>query len=88
MNQYNTSQRRGRAHEGCKLQGASPGGKENSEAQSNANTTALARASRPCTFPTTGKVGQDFGYLTQRVDSLEKTLMLGGLRAGEGDDRG
>ena len=32
---------------------------------------------------------QYFGYLMQRVDSLEKTLMLGGLRAGgEGDDRG
>ena len=28
-----------------------------------------------------------FGYLIQRVDSLEKTLMLG-LKAGEGDDRG
>ena len=32
---------------------------------------------------------QYFGHLMQRVDSLEKTLMLGGLRAGgEGDDRG
>ena len=35
---------------------------------------------------------QYFGYLIQRADSLEKTLMLGGgqtLRAGgEGDDRG
>ena len=29
-----------------------------------------------------------FGHLMQRVDSLEKTLMLGGLGAGgEGDDR-
>ena len=32
---------------------------------------------------------QDFGHLMQRVDSLEKTLMLGGIEArGEGDDRG
>ena len=32
---------------------------------------------------------QYFGHLMQRVDSLEKTLMLGGLRArGEGDNRG
>ena len=32
---------------------------------------------------------QYFGHLTRRVDSLEKTLMLGGLGArGEGDDRG
>ena len=32
---------------------------------------------------------QYFGHLTQRVDSLEKTLMLGGLGAGgEGDNRG
>ena len=32
---------------------------------------------------------QYFGHLMQRVDSLEKTLMLEGLRAGgEGDDRG
>ena len=32
---------------------------------------------------------QYFGHLIQRVDSLEKILMLGGLRAGEkGDDRG
>ena len=32
---------------------------------------------------------QYFGPLMQRVDSLEKTLMLGGIRAGgEGDDRG
>ena len=32
---------------------------------------------------------QYFGHLMGRVDSLEKTLMLGGLGAGgEGDDRG
>ena len=32
---------------------------------------------------------QNFGHFMQRVDSLEKTLMLGGIRAGgEGDDRG
>ena len=32
---------------------------------------------------------QYFGHFMQRVDSLEKTLMLGGLRIGrEGDDRG
>ena len=32
---------------------------------------------------------QYFGHLIRRVDSLEKTLMLGGLGAGgEGDDRG
>ena len=32
---------------------------------------------------------QDFGHLMRRVDSSEKTLMLGGLGAGgEGDDRG
>ena len=32
---------------------------------------------------------QYFGHLMQRVDSLEKTLMLGGLGAGgEGDNRG
>ena len=32
---------------------------------------------------------QYFGHLMRRVDSLEKTLMLGGLAAGaEGDDRG
>ena len=32
---------------------------------------------------------QYFGHLMRRVDSLEKTLMLGGLRAGreEGDSR-
>ena len=32
---------------------------------------------------------QYFGHLTRRVDSLEKTLMLGGIGSGrEGDDRG
>ena len=31
---------------------------------------------------------QYFGNLKWRVDSLEKTLMLGGIWAGEGDDRG
>ena len=32
---------------------------------------------------------QYFGHLMQRVDSLEKTLMLGGIGAGgEGDYRG
>ena len=32
---------------------------------------------------------QHFGHLMQRVDPLEKTLMLGGIGAGgEGDDRG
>ena len=31
---------------------------------------------------------QYFGYLMQRVDSLEKTLMLGGIGARGGDDRG
>ena len=32
---------------------------------------------------------QHFGHLMRRVDSLEKTLMLGGFGAGgEGDDRG
>jgi len=32
---------------------------------------------------------QSFGHLMGRVDSLEKTLMLGGLGAeGEGDNRG
>ena len=32
---------------------------------------------------------QYFGHLMQRVDSLEKTLMLGRIRAGgERDDRG
>ena len=31
---------------------------------------------------------QYFGHLMQRVDSMEKTLMLGGMRAGgKGDDR-
>ena len=32
---------------------------------------------------------QYFGHLMRRIDSLEKTLMLGGIGArGEGDDRG
>ena len=31
---------------------------------------------------------QYFGHLMRRADSLEKTLMLGRLRAGEGSDRG
>ena len=31
---------------------------------------------------------QYFGHLMQRADSLEKTLMLGKLRAAEGGDRG
>ena len=31
---------------------------------------------------------QYFGHLMQRVDSLEKTLTLEGLGAGEGDDGG
>ena len=32
---------------------------------------------------------QQFGHLSGRVDSLEKSLMLGGIGAGgEGDDRG
>ena len=32
---------------------------------------------------------QYFGHLIQRIDSLEKTLMLEGIEAiGEGDDRG
>ena len=31
---------------------------------------------------------QYFGHLMRRTDSLEKTLMLERLRAGEGDDRG
>ena len=30
---------------------------------------------------------QNFGHLMGRVDSLEKTLMLGRFGAGEGDDR-
>ena len=30
---------------------------------------------------------QYFGHLMRRADSLEKTLMLERLRAGEGDDR-
>ena len=31
---------------------------------------------------------QYFGHLMRRVDSLEKTLMLGGIGGREGDDRG
>ena len=31
---------------------------------------------------------QSFGHLTWRADSFEKTLMLGKLKAGEGDNRG
>ena len=31
---------------------------------------------------------QYFGHLMRRVDSLEKTLMLGGIGPGEGDDQG
>ena len=31
---------------------------------------------------------QYFGHLMQRTDSLEKTLMLGKIEAGEGDDGG
>ena len=31
---------------------------------------------------------QYFGHLMLRVDSLEKTLMLGGIGGGRGDDRG
>ena len=31
---------------------------------------------------------QYFGHLMRRADSLEKTLILGGLGAGEGDYRG
>ena len=32
---------------------------------------------------------QSFGYLIQKADSLEKTLMLGKIESGgEGDDRG
>ena len=31
---------------------------------------------------------QYFGHLVRRTDSLEKTLMLGGIGAGEDDDRG
>ena len=30
---------------------------------------------------------QNFGHLMQRTDSLEKTLLLGKIEAGEGDDR-
>ena len=31
---------------------------------------------------------QYFGHLMRRADSLEKTLMLGKIEGGEGDDRG
>ena len=31
---------------------------------------------------------QYFGHLMQRTESLEKTLMLGKMAGGEGDDRG
>ena len=31
---------------------------------------------------------QYFGHLMRRTDSVENTLMLGILKAGEGDDRG
>ena len=31
---------------------------------------------------------QYFGHLMQRAESFEKTLMLGRLRAGEGDNKG
>ena len=31
---------------------------------------------------------QYFGHLIQRADSLEKTLVLGRMEAGEGEDRG
>ena len=31
---------------------------------------------------------QYFGHLMRRADSLEKALMLGELKIGEGDDRG
>ena len=31
---------------------------------------------------------QHFGHLTGRNDSLEKTLMLGKIEGGEGDNRG
>ena len=31
---------------------------------------------------------QHFGHLIRRTDSLEKILMLGKMKAGEGDDRG
>ena len=31
---------------------------------------------------------QYFGHLIQRADSLEKTLMLGKIEGGEGDDTG
>ena len=46
---------------------------------------------QPCIF--TGRTDAEaealiFGHLMQRANSLEKTLMLGRTRAGEGDDRG
>ena len=31
---------------------------------------------------------QYFGHLMRRTDSLEKTMMLGRIKAGGGDDRG
>ena len=31
---------------------------------------------------------QYFGHLMRRVDSMEKTLILGGMGEGKGDDRG
>ena len=31
---------------------------------------------------------QYFGHLMQRIDSLEKTLMLGKVEGSKGDDRG
>ena len=31
---------------------------------------------------------QSFGHLMQRIDSLEKSLLLERLKAGEGGDRG
>ena len=31
---------------------------------------------------------QSFGHLMRRTESLEKTLMLGKMAGGEGDDRG
>ena len=31
---------------------------------------------------------QYFGHVMRRADSFEKTLILGRLKAGEGDDRG
>ena len=55
------------------------------------NQSVLKRISPGCSLE--GKMLklklQYFGHLMQRVDSLEKTLMLGVLGAGgEGDDRG